>query len=91
MTPHATEKTTSSPQLKKPHISGTTPHHLATTEAAEPTPAQTADQSIIIIRDFQPGRLVRVVFLTVEQAKQLPTIHPDALQLAVGLQLSLLH
>ncbi len=64
------------------------PTAAAKADSHPPTPAQTADQSVIIIRDFQPGQLVRVVFLTVEQAKQLPQIPTDALQIAVGLQLT---
>lgn len=41
-------------------------------------------QAIIIIRDFQPGQIVRVAFLTTEQAKSLPEIPQNALQIAVA-------
>ena len=54
------------------------------TRATEPTPAQTAEQSVIIIRDFKQGELVRITFLTPDQAKTLPTIPPDALQIAIA-------
>lgn len=49
-----------------------------------PTPAQAAEQSIIIIRDFQPGELVRITFLTPAQAANLPTVPNDALQIAIA-------
>lgn len=54
------------------------------TKATGPTPAQTAEQSIIIIRDFKQGELVRITFLTPAQAANLPTIPPDALQIAIA-------
>jgi len=54
------------------------------TKTTGPTPAQTAEQSIIIIRDFKQGELVRITFLTPDQAKDLPTIPPDALQIAIA-------
>ncbi|HRO91309.1 MAG TPA: hypothetical protein PK205_15540 [Promineifilum sp.] len=54
------------------------------TKTTGPTPAQTAEQSIIIIRDFKQGEIVRVTFLTPDQAKALPTIPPDALQIAIA-------
>lgn len=41
-------------------------------------------QSIIIIRDFQPGRIVQVIFITPDQAKDLPLIPLDALQIAIA-------
>lgn len=41
-------------------------------------------QAFIIIRDFQPGQIVRVAFLTTEQAKSLPEIPQNALQIAVA-------
>ncbi len=53
-------------------------------DSRPPTPAQTAEQSIIIIRDFQQSELVRITFLTPDQAKDLPTIPPDALQIAIA-------
>ena len=43
-----------------------------------------AAESIVIIRDFQPGQLVRIVFITPEQAKQLPDIPTNALQIAIA-------
>jgi hypothetical protein len=41
-------------------------------------------QTFFIVRDFQPGQLIRVVFLTVEQSQNLPAIPPTALQIAVA-------
>ena len=48
------------------------------------TPAQepTTPPTFFIVRDFQPGQGYRVVFITPDQAKQLPTIPADALQIA---------
>ena len=43
-----------------------------------------AAESIIIVRNFQPGQVVRVIFITPDQAKQLPTLPADALQIAVA-------
>lgn len=50
------------------------------------TPAKAADQdqTVVIIRDFQPGQIVRVVFVTPEQAKSLPIIPENALQIAIA-------
>ena len=55
------------------------------------TPAAAADQSelqfaqsIVIIRDFTPGQIVRVIFITPEQAKSLPIIPQNALQIAIA-------
>ncbi len=49
--------------------------------AADPgRPAQT----FIIIRDWQPGQVVHVAFLTPDQAAALPVIPPNALQIAVA-------
>ena len=49
------------------------------------TPATTpAAESIIIIRDFQPGQVLRVVFITPEQAKSLPILPQNALQIAIA-------
>ena len=42
------------------------------------------EQTIIVIRDFQPGQIVRVVFVTPEQAKSLPIIPQNALQIAIA-------
>lgn len=50
-------------------------------KAAEGTKTE---QTVIIIRDFQPGQVVRIAFLTPEQAAGLPTIPADALQIAVA-------
>ena len=41
-------------------------------------------ETIVIIRDFQPGQVVRIVFLSVDQAKQLPAIPDNALQIAIA-------
>ena len=57
---------------------------MTTGTKANPTPAQAAEQSLIIVRDFTPGQIVRVIFMTPEQAKQLPTIPPTALQIAIA-------
>lgn len=50
------------------------------------TPATAADhdQVVVIIRDFQPGQVARIIFITPDQAKKLPAIPPDALQIAVA-------
>lgn len=53
-------------------------------DSRPPTPAQTAEQSIIIIRDFKQGELVRITFLTPDQAKDLPNVPNDALQIAIA-------
>lgn len=49
------------------------------TKAAPPGPVET----IIIIRNFQPGQAIKIVLLTPDQAKSLPTVPPDALAVAV--------
>lgn len=58
------------------------------TKAEEPAAEQLSEllfaQSIVIIREFQPGQVVRVIFITPAQAQDLPTIPPDALQIAVA-------
>ena len=41
-------------------------------------------ESIVIIRDFQPGQVVRVIFITPEQAKSLPILPQNALQIAIA-------
>lgn len=41
------------------------------------------EQTVVIIRDFQPGQLVHVIFITTDEAKQLPAIPPNAVQIAV--------
>ncbi len=43
-----------------------------------------AAETIVIVRNFQPGQVVRVIFITPDQAKQLPTLPADALQIAVA-------
>ncbi|CUS06264.1 protein of unknown function [Candidatus Promineifilum breve] len=59
----------------------TNPIHSGTGQAAaEPPFAQT----IYIIREHQPGQVYRVVFITPDQAKQLPTIPAEALQIAIA-------
>jgi hypothetical protein len=42
------------------------------------------NQTIIVIRDYTPGQVVTIVFLTPEQAHSLPAIPPDALQIAIA-------
>jgi hypothetical protein len=41
-------------------------------------------RSFVIIGDAQPGEVIKIIFLTVEQAKQLPAIPADALQIAIA-------
>jgi hypothetical protein len=49
------------------------------------TPAMTPiARSFVIIGDAQPGEVIKIIFLTVEQARELPTIPPDALQIAIA-------
>ena len=43
-----------------------------------------AAETIVIVRNFQPGQVIRVIFITPEQAKQLPALPADALQIAVA-------
>ena len=43
-----------------------------------------AAETLVIVRNFQPGQVVRVIFITPDQAKQLPTLPADALQIAVA-------
>jgi hypothetical protein len=50
--------------------------------AAEPQP-QFA-QTIFIVRNFEPGQVYRVVFITPDQAKHLPVIPIEALQIAIA-------
>lgn len=54
------------------------------TGTGTPAGAQPPAETLIIIRDFQPGRLVRIVFITPEQARSLPTIPINALQIAIA-------
>lgn len=51
---------------------------------SEATAADRPAETILIIRNFLPGQVVRLVFLTVEQARQLPAVPADALQIAVA-------
>ena len=86
-------------ELENSRISGTAPHHgepmtiktLTPTDQRAPaegtgSPALSPGtaESIVIVRNFQPGQVVRVIFLTPDQAKQLPTLPADALQIAVA-------
>lgn len=49
------------------------------------TPATTPIvRSFVIIGDAQPGEVIKIIFLTVEQAKELPAIDPNALQIAIA-------
>ena len=57
---------------------------LAAGEGTPASPAADHNQTIIIIRDFTPGQIVRVVFISPEQAKSLPLIPQNALQIAVA-------
>lgn len=41
-------------------------------------------ESIVIVRNFQPGQVVRVIFITPEQAKSLPILPQNALQIAIA-------
>ena len=43
-----------------------------------------AAETIVIVRNFQPGQVIRVIFITPDQAKALPTLPADALQIAVA-------
>ena len=56
----------------------------ASGEGSPASPAADHNQTIIIIRDFTPGQIVRVVFISPEQAKSLPLIPQNALQIAVA-------
>ncbi len=49
-----------------------------------PATTPTAAETLVIIRNFQPGQLVQVIFITPDQAKQLPLIPLDALQIAIA-------
>ena len=53
-------------------------------EGSPATPAAAHNQTVIIIRDFTPGQIVRVVFISPEQAKSLPIIPQNALQIAIA-------
>jgi len=54
------------------------------TGTGTPATAAAEPQSFVIIRDWQPGQVVRVVFLTPAQAAALPNIPADALQIAIA-------
>ncbi len=43
-----------------------------------------AAETLVIVRNFQPGQIVRVVFITPEQAKSLPILPQNALQIAIA-------
>lgn len=49
-----------------------------------PAAATAAPETVVIIRDFQPGQVVRIIFITPDQAKQLPAIPNNALQIALA-------
>lgn len=51
---------------------------------ALPTGEPPLAQTVIVIRDFQPGQVYRVVFITPDQVKQLPAIPDGALQIAIA-------
>lgn len=51
------------------------------TEAESPFDAA---ETVVIIRDWQPGQMVKIVLLTPAQAANLPTIPTTALQIAVA-------
>lgn len=46
--------------------------------------ATAAAETVVIIRDFQLGQVIRVIFITPDQAKQLPAIPDNALQIAIA-------
>ncbi len=50
------------------------------TAAAEANRAQ----AFVIVGNFQPGEVIRIVVISPEQAKQLPTLPDDALQIAIA-------
>ena len=50
------------------------------TPAAPPVQTQT----VFIIDTFEPGRTIRIIFLTPDQAAQLPIVPADALQIAIA-------
>jgi hypothetical protein len=52
-------------------------------EEADPAPTL-PPKSFIVISDHQPGQIVKIIFLTTDQAKLLPLIPADALQIAVA-------
>lgn len=54
------------------------------TGTGTPAAPSTAAETVVIIRDFQPGKVVRIVFITPDQAKQLPAIPDNALQIAIA-------
>lgn len=58
---------------------------MTNTGTGTPAAAATAAaETLVIIRNFQPGQVVRIVFLTIEEAKQLPALPTTALQIAVA-------
>jgi hypothetical protein len=52
------------------------------TPAAEPNQQQI--DTIVIVRDYEPGQIFRIIIITPEQARQLPQLPPDALQVAIA-------
>ncbi len=54
------------------------------TGTGETATTAAAAETVIIVRNFQPGQVVRVIFITPAQAKNLPTLPADALQIAVA-------
>jgi len=61
--------------------------HTTMTNPGTGTGTKAADlpvETVIVIRDYTPGKIIRVVFITPDQAKTLPAIPPDALQIAIA-------
>ena len=55
----------------------------AVAPTAEEQPERGPAQTFVIIGNHQPGQVVKIVFLTVEEAVFLPDVPPTALQIAV--------
>lgn len=45
--------------------------------------APTAVETLIIVRTFPPGRAIKIVLLTPDQAKTLPAVPPEALAIVL--------
>jgi hypothetical protein len=48
-----------------------------------PATAPTAVETLVIVRNFQPGQAIKIVVLNCEQAKSLPAVPPNALTLVL--------
>lgn len=58
--------------------------NLANSGSGEPAAEPQFAQTIFIIRAYEPGQVYRVVFITPDQAKLLPIIPAEALQIAIA-------